>query len=177
MTFTATYRCLDRKRCARCHRWKAESQFSFSSAARDGRCRHCGKCRAIFARAWYQKDPAHARAVLRASRLRNPSGRRAAQRRYKRSERGRAVSTAAMHRRMAGYAPDSFTAGEWADLCRRANGRCVMCGSVKPLTVDHIIPVYAGGSNAITNIQPLCRDCNTKKAASFLVGANTNGNL
>ena len=57
----------------------------------------------------------------------------------------------------------SFTAEEWEDLCAECDYRCVCCGEHKPLTVDHIIPVSKGGSSDISNIQPLCKSCNSSK--------------
>lgn len=58
---------------------------------------------------------------------------------------------------------DKFAADEWETLCEAYNNRCLACGEVKPLTADHIIPLYKGGSNTIDNIQPLCFSCNSTK--------------
>lgn len=57
----------------------------------------------------------------------------------------------------------SHTPAEWADLKRRANDRCAKCKKKATLTVDHIIPLSKGGTDRITNIQPLCRPCNRQK--------------
>ena len=42
---------------------------------------------------------------------------------------------------------------------------CILCGSKEDLTVDHIVPVVKGGGDGIdwTNLQILCRRCNTLK--------------
>lgn len=55
------------------------------------------------------------------------------------------------------------TKAEWDAMKERFNYQCAICGERKPLTVDHIIPLSKGGTDDISNIQPLCRNCNSKK--------------
>jgi 5-methylcytosine-specific restriction endonuclease McrA len=75
----------------------------------------------------------------------------------------------------------SYTLAEWQQLLK-AYEKCPMClrlwatissppnGTV--ITIDHIVPLASGGSNAIENIQPLCFSCNSRKGArAFKPGA------
>lgn len=42
--------------------------------------------------------------------------------------------------------------------------RCILCGSVETLTIDHLIPLSRGGKNDITNYIILCGPCNSMKS-------------
>jgi 5-methylcytosine-specific restriction endonuclease McrA len=69
-------------------------------------------------------------------------------------------------------AEGTYTPQEWKDLLEQYDHKCLRCGRHESecrkrrnqkepcLEQDHVVPVSKGGSNWITNIQPLCMDCN-----------------
>lgn len=59
----------------------------------------------------------------------------------------------------------THTAEEWQEM-KDFFGHCVICGKSAEneyLVKDHVIPLYQGGDDGITNLQPLCRSCNSRK--------------
>ena len=60
----------------------------------------------------------------------------------------------------------SFTVEEWLALCAHFFNRCLSCGKECALHIDHVIPVSKGGTSDISNLQPLCRSCNSTKATN-----------
>jgi len=57
----------------------------------------------------------------------------------------------------------THTKQEWEALKEKCNHSCLYCGSTKSLSKDHIIPLSKKGTDEISNIQPLCQSCNSKK--------------
>lgn len=57
----------------------------------------------------------------------------------------------------------AYTSAQWIALCNNHHNRCVCCGKKRKLTSDHVVPVSKGGSSNISNIQPLCLPCNSRK--------------
>jgi 5-methylcytosine-specific restriction endonuclease McrA len=55
---------------------------------------------------------------------------------------------------------------QWEQLKAQYDYTCLCCGQKEPeikLTYDHIVPLVRGGSDDISNAQPLCYSCNRKK--------------
>jgi len=67
---------------------------------------------------------------------------------------------------------NTLTAGDWQDILKKHNFKCVYCGK-DLLTLfgkpekDHVIPISKGGNNTKDNIVPSCRGCNARKGSNI----------
>lgn len=50
----------------------------------------------------------------------------------------------------------------------RDGNKCVRCGTLDDLSLDHIQPVSRGGGNEPENLRVLCRPCNSSKGARLV---------
>ena len=49
------------------------------------------------------------------------------------------------------------------EIILRDGGKCLRCGSVDSLTIDHIFPQCVGGTHARANLRTFCRSCNARR--------------
>lgn len=77
------------------------------------------------------------------------------------------IRRAIYHRRRAAEisAHGRMTASDLKKIQTILGKICLRCGASDDITIDHIIPLAAGGANGPTNLQPLCRKCNASKGA------------
>lgn len=64
-----------------------------------------------------------------------------------------------------------FTREEKEQMLSKSNGKCAHCGkglTVSTMTAEHVIPISQGGSNNISNMVALDKDCNAEKDDSII---------
>lgn len=121
-----------------------------------------------------EADPERFHRYARESYCRYAEQRKKAVAAYRQTERGRAVKARAAHKRRSRF----LKAGEMPSieaLCtlRESSVFCPYCacemvgGYLSPneKTLDHKIPLSRGGTNALSNLECVCRSCNTRKSA------------
>ena len=59
----------------------------------------------------------------------------------------------------------TLNAGELQAVSDFYGNACLRCGAADKICLDHVVPLAAGGRNDASNLQPLCRSCNSVKGA------------
>jgi 5-methylcytosine-specific restriction endonuclease McrA len=49
----------------------------------------------------------------------------------------------------------------WRKVFERDKNKCVLCGSIDQLCIDHIVPVLKDGKSTLENMRVLCLSCNS----------------
>jgi len=70
--------------------------------------------------------------------------------------------------KMKGAGGRGITATDWQIIITKYGNKCLACGSIENITMDHVIPLAAGGTHDPDNVQPLCKSCNSKKAIKII---------
>lgn len=53
-------------------------------------------------------------------------------------------------------------------IFKKHGKKCLCCGSINNISLDHVRPIYLKGTNTLDNLQPLCRSCNSKKGTKII---------
>ncbi len=122
-------------------------------------------------RKWRLKNPDKVREQTRKWYAENRQWARDEAKRWYREniERAKAnAKTSHRLRRLRKFAAGGFhTESEWQSLCDKYGRKCLRCHrpeSERKLTRDHIVPLcLPESSDNISNIQPLCAECNNSK--------------
>lgn len=167
------------RRCRTCGEVKPEAAFVRMSRLLTGRLNRCLVChrrtcrlsnakhreqRAQRRRAFAAANPDYDRQYRRA----HPDATAAAKAKWRRANPASVRAAAERRRGRVRGASGSFTLAEWEALCASYGGRCLACGALGALTIDHVVPLALGGSNDIGNLQPLCASHNQSKGARIL---------
>lgn len=165
------------KRCARCGETKAFAAFSADSHRADGLRDQCKVCSARTTAEWVARNRDKARATQRALRAAWPEEKRraagAATAAWKRANPDRVRDH--VHRRRAAKAETASGPIDYGALWDACGGACPDCGaqidraapwgSPEFASVDHIVPLSAGGPHSQGNLRYTCLPCNLRKGA------------
>jgi 5-methylcytosine-specific restriction endonuclease McrA len=136
----------DTKRCPCCDTTKPSAEFNRCRSVTDGLSVKCRECQHAYlkrqresGRAWDQRHPVEV------------------------------ASKAHQRRVVAALAGPGITTRQWKAILKKYGNKCLMCGATdKKLTMDHVLPLKSGGTHHVSNIQPLCMDCNRKKWTQYI---------
>ncbi|NOG73722.1 HNH endonuclease [Roseicella sp. DB1501] len=105
--------------------------------------------------------------MVRRVRDRNRPTYRAIAKRWREKNKEAYQARQANRRKRERAAGGSYTAKQIANLRHKQGNKCIYCKTkfFAGYHIDHIMPLILGGSNDISNIQLLCRDCNLRKGA------------
>lgn len=116
-------------------------------------------------------DPEPHRIAERERKRKNPERFRAEVREWQKSNPDKCRAQIEKRRARKAGAGGVFTAADIAAMFVEQNSICAGCGCeihAKAYTVDHKTPLCRGGSNDPSNLQLLCRRCNSSKGAKTM---------
>lgn len=153
------------KSCTKCKKIKKLEYFSKNRSCYDGYRHYCRICDNKYynkynpkkRKQYHIKNREKENKSNRQWKLSNPDKVRACNRIHERNRRSHKLHNGG-----------SFTLEEWKALVWYLGEKCLCCKKTRFLEVDHIVPITKGGDSYISNLQPLCRTCNSTKRVKII---------
>lgn len=143
-------------------KWQREHPENIRRNAREYRKRHPEKARGSVQK-WHEENPQKVREKDRRWQRENRERINGLARERYKKDPSKIIASVNIRRTRKTEAGGSYTAAEWKALKKQYGGRCLCCGKKGKLTADHVVPVIKGGTSDISNLQPLCKPCNSSK--------------
>lgn len=162
------------KQCSKClTAYPATREYWHPGRGIFGLHTYCKLCENARRRRRHRENPEKRKEAKRNYHHRHPERVYAAVARWRKNNPEKAALgfVATNHRRRARLreAAGTFTPADLRELRKLQHGRCGYCGilmtgkGLHQETVDHVIPLSRGGSNAPDNLVLACRSCNARK--------------
>lgn len=132
------------KRCPGCGYELSRQAFYRDVKTKDGLASLCRACQQLY-------------------RDNHKEGRALSDRTWRQANPEKCAASKAKRRASKVEAGGEYTGAEFAALKEATGNACLCCGAAGDLAADHVIPLSKGGPNDISNIQPLCKSCNSTK--------------
>lgn len=167
------------KQCSKCGEWKALNQF-YKGVGAGGRKSSCKVCSYDKEKknAYYQAHRAGYLQQFKGYRQRFLDSIKEREKIYRETHKSQRNETVKKYRqahpekerewRRAKWGRkykdgDYVTEQEWQAILDKYGNKCLRCGNTEDITQDHVIPLFMGGRHIASNLQPLCRSCNSRK--------------
>ena len=154
------------KTCSACLLEKPLDEFYSRSGTRKGKLASCKKCCNASSTQWQKNNLEKNREYSRKYYWANREARNL---RDKGRKRNPEVGRQSQHRRRARKIGNGVFKIIPKDLQRLKRTPCQECGTMKKLTIDHVVPISKGGTHSIGNLQSLCIHCNSSKNNKFII--------
>jgi len=168
---------LDTKVCRVCRFCLPVDLFAIHTRATGQRRTECKVCDAAKSAAYRQGHPEHrsaywqanaerSKAIFAAWKVANLERYKVSNKAWRKANPGKLRANTVRRLKHIEFNGGHYTGAEWEALKARYDYCCLMCHRQEPdikLTFDHVVPVSKGGTNDISNGQPLCQPCNTRK--------------
>lgn len=142
--------------------WREKNREKHRAYAREYRKKH-PEAVAAKNKAWQEANPDKFKEYHRKSRALNPDAYRATTMRYRAKHPGFVAFCNKTRRARRKGAEGNITRPEWEAIKSMFGDRCAKCGSKERISMDHVVPLFCGGTHTADNIQPLCVSCNSAK--------------
>jgi 5-methylcytosine-specific restriction endonuclease McrA len=163
------------KECSSCHEQKTLDQFAMQRRGKYGRRSQCKLCVRTYNNAVYAEDRDRQLARVNTYRKANPDVIKQTRHKYRQANKDTVYAKNSRRRARRKGSNGSHTASEWKAIKTYYGNICLACGCNQcQLTKDHILPLVMGGTDNADNLQPLCKQCNSRKQAKHIDYRPTN---